>query len=676
MKTEEARRRAEELASQLNYHNYRYYVLDDPEIPDSEYDRMLRELQDIEQACPELFRTDSPTQRVGVAPAGKFDEVFHLQPMLSLGNAFSEQELLDFDRRARDGLGLPKGIQYCAEPKLDGAAVNLLYEQGVLVRASTRGDGARGEDVTLNVRTIPTVPLRLFGADYPESAEIRGEVFMPLQGFAALNDRIDREGGKPFVNPRNAAAGSLRQLDSRVTAARPLKMFAYGVGAWEGLSKPDSHFELLKTLGRWGFAISPDVSLVTGPEGCLAYYRQMQEARPNLPYEIDGVVFKVDSAALQDELGFVARAPRWAIAYKFPSQEELTVIRDVEFQVGRTGALTPVARLEPVFVGGVTVSNATLHNMDEIERKDIRIGDTVFVRRAGDVIPEVVRVLTDRRPSDAKLIQLPARCPVCHSEVERIPGEAVARCVGGLYCKAQRKEALVHFASRKAMDIEGLGNKLVEQLVDADLVSSPADIYDLSVEQLSGLERMGAKSAENVVAAIAKSKNTSLPKLIFALGIREVGESTAKALARHLRSLEALIEADEESLQNVPEVGPIVAGNLVRFFSEPHNREVISRLIAQGLKWEEHSPIQVNENQFTGKTVVITGTLPNMSRDEARELLEAMGARVTASVSKKTDFVLAGENPGSKVDKARALGIKICSEQDLNTSEGDTNKQD
>ena len=542
MKAEEARRRAEELASQLNYHNYRYYVLDDPDIPDSEYDRLLRELQSIELAYPEVLRADSPTQRVGVAPAGKFEEALHLQPMLSLGNAFTEQELLDFDRRARDGLGFSESLQYSAEPKLDGAAVNLLYERGVLVRASTRGDGARGEDVTLNVRTVPTVPLRLFGADYPASVEIRGEVFMPLQGFSALNERIEREGGKPFVNPRNAAAGSLRQLDSRVTATRPLTMFAYGVGAWEGQSKPDSHFELLEELGSWGFAISPDARLVRGPEGCLAYYGQMQEARPNLPYEIDGVVFKVDSAALQEELGFVARAPRWAIAYKFPSQEELTVIRDVEFQVGRTGALTPVARLEPVFVGGVTVSNATLHNMDEIERKDIRIGDTVFVRRAGDVIPEVVRVLTEKRPKDAKLISLPTHCPVCHSVVERIPGEAVARCVGGLYCKAQRKEALVHFASRKAMDIEGLGSKLVEQLVDADLVHSPADIFDLSVEQLGSLERMGPKSAENVVAAIARSKDTSLPKLIYALGIREVGESTAKALARHFRSLEGLME--------------------------------------------------------------------------------------------------------------------------------------
>lgn len=663
---EEARQRAQELANQLNYHNYRYYVLDDPEIPDSEFDRLLRELLVIEQTFPELLRIDSPTQRVGVAPAGKFEEALHLQPMLSLGNAFTEQELLDFDRRAGEGLGLAEVIQYSAEPKLDGVAVNLLYEHGVLVRASTRGDGARGEDVTLNVRTIPTVPLRFFGAGYPTTVEIRGEIFMPLQSFFSLNKRINSEGGKLFVNPRNAAAGSLRQLDSRVTAARPLTMFAYGVGAWEGDSKPDSHFETLGALRKWGFAISPDVRLVTGAKGCQIYYRQMQETRPNLPYEIDGVVFKVDSVAQQDELGFVARAPRWAIAYKFPSQEELTIIRDVEFQVGRTGALTPVARLEPVFVGGVTVSNATLHNMDEIERKDIRIGDTVFVRRAGDVIPEVVRVLTERRPSDAELIQLPARCPVCQSEVERVPGEAIARCVGGLYCKAQRKEALVHFASRTALDIEGLGSKLAEQLVDVDLVNSPADIFDLSVEQLCGLERMGTKSAENLVAAIAKSKATTLPKLVYSLGIRGVGESTAKALARYFRSLEALMEANEESLQNVPDVGPIVAGNLLRFFSEPHNREVISRLLAQGLKWKEMAQVQADENPFAGKTVVITGTLAHMSRDEAKEMLESMGARVTASVSKKTDFVLAGENPGSKVERARALGIAICSEDDLN----------
>jgi DNA ligase (NAD+) len=666
MNMEEARQRAQELANLLNYHNYRYYVLDDPEIPDPEFDRLLRELQNIEQTYPELLRIDSPTQRVGVAPAGKFEEAVHLQPMLSLGNAFTEQELLDFDRRTGEGLGFPGAIQYCAEPKLDGVAVNLLYENGVLVRASTRGDGAKGEDITLNVRTIPTVPLRLFGADYPTTVEIRGEIFMPLQGFSTLNKRINSEGGKPFVNPRNAAAGSLRQLDSRVTAARPLTMFTYGVGFWRGESKPDSHFATLSVLKGWGFAISPDVRLVTGAKGCLSYYRQMQEARPNLPYEIDGVVFKVDSVAKQDELGFVARAPRWAIAYKFPSQEELTIIRDVEFQVGRTGALTPVARLEPVFVGGVTVSNATLHNMDEIERKDIRIGDTVFVRRAGDVIPEVVRVLTERRPRDAELIQLPARCPVCQSEVERVPGEAIARCVGGLYCKAQRKEALVHFASRTALDIEGLGSKLVEQLVDTDLVNSPADIFDLSVEQLCGLERMGTKSAENLVAAIAKSKTTTLPKLIYSLGIRGVGESTAKALAVHFRNLEALMEANEETLQIVPDVGPIVAGNLVRFFSEPHNREVISRLVTQGLKWEEMEQAQASEKPLAGKVVVITGTLANMSREEAKEMLESMGARVTASVSKKTDFVLAGENPGSKLDKAKALGIAIYSEDEIN----------
>ena len=661
MDINEAKRRAIELAQQLNYHNHRYYVLDDPEIPDSEYDRMLRELQGIEERYPELLSIDSPTQRVGAAPAGKFEEATHLQPMLSLGNAFTAEELQDFDRRVREGLGTAGLVAYSAEPKLDGAAVNLLYEKGVLVRASTRGDGASGEDITQNVRTIPTVPLRLQGAGYPARMEVRGEIFMRLAGFASLNQRIEDEGGKPFVNPRNAAAGSLRQLDSRVTAGRPLTMFTYGIGEWEGGGKPDSHTELLATLAGWGFAVSPDASLVTGCQGCLNYYETMQQKRPDLPYEIDGVVYKVDSAALQEELGYVARAPRWAVAHKFPAQEELSVIRDVEFQVGRTGALTPVARLEPVFVGGVTVSNATLHNMDEIERKDIRIGDTVFVRRAGDVIPEVVRILPERRPDSARHIELPNSCPVCGSDVERIPGEAVARCVGGLYCKAQRKEALIHFASRRAMDIEGLGTKLIEQLVDADLLRTPADIFELTADALEGLERMGPKSAENVIAAIERSRHTTLPRFIFALGIREVGETTAKSLARHLAGLEALVAADEDTLQGTPDVGPVVAGNILRFFAEAHNREVVSRLIDLGITWDEMPQVGDSDSQFSGKTVVITGTLSEMSRDQAKELLESLGARVTNSVSKKTDFVLTGENPGSKVEKAKKLGVTVIS---------------
>ncbi len=659
MNIQEAKRRAAELTEFLNYHNHRYYVLDDPEIPDSEYDRMLRELQEIEQAFPELISMESPTQRVGAAPAGRFEEATHLQPMLSLGNAFTAEELQDFDRRIREGLGASGSVAYSAEPKLDGAAVNLLYEKGVLVMASTRGDGTTGEDITQNVRTIPTVPLRLQGAGHPVRMEVRGEIFMRLAGFASLNQRIASEGGKPFVNPRNAAAGSLRQLDSRVTASRPLTMFAYGIGEWEGNGKPDSHTELLATLAKWGFAVSPDVTRVIGHEGCQAYYEAMQLKRPELPYEIDGVVYKVDSAVLQEELGYVARAPRWAIAYKFPAQEELTVIRDVEFQVGRTGALTPVARLEPVFVGGVTVSNATLHNMDEIERKDIRIGDTVFVRRAGDVIPEVVRVLPERRPAIAKKIELPGNCPVCDSDVERIPGEAVARCVGGLYCKAQRKEALIHFASRRAMDIEGLGTKLIEQLVDAELLSTPANIFELKAEQLEELDRMGPKSAENIVAAIEQSRHTTLPRFIFALGIREVGETTAKSLARHFGGLEALMGADEETLQSTPDVGPVVAGNIVRFFAESHNRDVVSRLIDLGITWDEMPKAGASNSQFSGKTVVITGTLSQMTRDQAKELLESLGARVTGSVSKRTDFVLAGENPGSKVEKAKELGVSI-----------------
>lgn len=665
MDIKEAKRRAAELTELLNYHNHRYYVLDDPEIPDSEYDRMLRDLQSIEHAYPELSSIESPTQRVGAAPAGKFEEAEHLQPMLSLGNAFTAEEVQDFDRRVREGLGVSGQVAYSAEPKLDGAAVNLLYEKAVLVRASTRGDGTTGEDITQNVRTIPTVPLRLQGKGHPDRVEVRGEIFMKLAGFVSLNQGIESEGGKPFVNPRNAAAGSLRQLDSRVTAARPLTMFAYGIGEWDGAERPDSHAALLVRLAEWGFAISPDASLVTGHQGCLEYYEKMQLKRPDLPYEIDGVVYKVDSSVLQEQLGYVSRAPRWAIAHKFPAQEELTVIRDVEFQVGRTGALTPVARLEPVFVGGVTVSNATLHNMDEIERKDIRIGDTVFVRRAGDVIPEVVRVLPERRPDTARIIELPGSCPVCDSDVQRMPGEAVARCVGGLYCKAQRKEALIHFASRRAMDIEGLGTKLIEQLVDADLVRTPADIFELKAEQLQEMERMGAKSAENVVAAIGKSKSTSFPRFIFALGIREVGETTAKSLARHMVDLETLMAADLEILQSTPDVGPVVAGNIVRFFAEPHNREVVTRLVELGVTWDAMPQPEVSDSPFNGKIVVITGTLAEMSRDEAKELLESLGARVTGSVSKKTDFVLAGENPGSKVEKAKKLGIAILDESIL-----------
>jgi DNA ligase (NAD+) len=658
--------RIEALRSQINYHNRQYYVYDAPEIPDAEYDRLMRELQSLEQQHPELITPDSPTQRVGDAPLEGFDEVAHQVPMLSLDNAFSEQEMEEFERRIRDRLKLGAGeaIHYLAEPKLDGLAVNLRYEQGRLVQAATRGDGNRGEDVTSNVRTIKAIPLKLDGKAWPEVVEIRGEVFMPRRGFEKLNARARERGEKGFVNPRNAAAGSLRQLDPRITARRPLSFYAYGFGEISTGEITNSQSGSMSKLKGWGVPVSPIAQKVEGVAGCISYYQGILEQRDGLAYDIDGVVFKVDDLALQERLGYVSRAPRWAIAYKFPAQEEMTRVEAIEFQVGRTGAITPVARLQPIFVGGVTVSNATLHNMDEVERKDVRPGDKVVVRRAGDVIPEVVSVVDPERPKRSKPVTLPTHCPVCGSDIDKPEGEAVARCSGGLFCPAQRREALKHFASRKAMDIEGLGDKLVEQLVDLDLVTNPAELFSLTLEQLSGLERMAEKSAQNLLNALEKSKQTTLPRFLFALGIREVGEATAQALANHFGSLEAIREADEEALQETSDVGPVVAAHLVAFFRQDHNREVIQALIEAGVRWPDVEPLSEERQPLKGKTFVITGTL-SRPRDEIKADLEALGAKVSGSVSKKTDYLIAGEKAGSKLTKAEGLGVQVVDDAGL-----------
>jgi DNA ligase (NAD+) len=733
-----------ELRRAIDHHNYRYYVLDDPEIPDAEYDRLMRELRELEAAHPALIVPESPTQRVGAEPLDAFATVAHRVPMLSLDNALDEGEMRAFDRRVRDRLGVGR-VTYLAEPKLDGLAIGLTYEEGRLVQAATRGDGRRGEEVTAQVRTIRSVPLRLNGEGWPRLLEVRGEVFLPKAGFAAINARAREEGSKEFANPRNAAAGSLRQLDPRITATRPLTLFCYGFGAVESGELAETQSGSLALLRRWGLRVSPEMRVLEGIDACLDYHRSVGERRDALEYEIDGVVYKVDSLAAQERLGFVARAPRWAVAYKFPPQEELTVVEAVEFNVGRTGAVTPVARLRPVSVGGVTVSNATLHNLDEVRRKDVRPGDTVYVRRAGDVIPEVVRVLPERRPPGAEAPELPRECPVCGSAVVKPEGEAVARCTGGLYCAAQRKEALFHFASRRAMDIEGLGEELIDQLVERGLVRDPADLYALTPAQLSGLERMGEKSAQNLLDALGRSKSTTLARFIYALGIREVGEATAEALAGQFRDLapllsvtvddlvprrgvkgvgrrtaEALVdflaenpdampapggslaewlaarkipgvsakvadalvarfptlgalrEARIEELENrrqslVAGVGEKVAAQIERFFAEPHNQAVIDKLVRAGIHWEAapgQLPAGAEEAPLAGKTVVITGTL-SRPRDEIREQLVALGARVTGSVSRNTDFLLAGDAAGSKLDKARALGVRVLGEEDL-----------
>ncbi len=666
----EARQGAAALREQLNYHNYRYYVLDDPEVPDAEYDRLFRALQALEEQYPELRTPDSPTQRVGGAPLKGFAEVRHAIPMLSLGNVFSDEDLADFDRRVREGLGVEQ-VSYCAEPKLDGLAISIRYEDGVLVQAATRGDGQSGEEVTQNVRTIKSVPLKLQGEDIPAVLEVRGEVYMPKAGFDALNRRQAERGEKPFANPRNAAAGSLRQLDSRIAAERPLAIYCYGIGVLEGAERPATHSAMLERLKGWGLRVCEEISVVAGVEGCIGYHVDIGDKRDDLPYDIDGVVYKVDDYAWQEELGFVARAPRWATAFKFPAQEELTLLEGVDWQVGRTGALTPVARLKPVHVGGVMVSNATLHNQDEIARKDVRIKDVVIVRRAGDVIPEVVGPVLSKRPADAALIATPGECPVCGSRVERAEGEAVARCSGGLFCPAQRKNAIKHFASRKAMDIDGLGDKLVEQLVDEGLIADAADLFSLTVEQLAGMERMGEKSAANLVAALDKARHTTLARFLFAIGIREVGEATALNLANHFGDLAAVMAVDEAALLEVDDVGPIVAAHIHTFFRQPHNREVIDKLLAAGVQWQRVERPSLEEQPLVGKSFVITGTLSTMDRSEAKARLQALGAKVSGSISKKTDFLVAGEKAGSKLTKAQELGVAILDEQALQELLGD-----
>lgn len=660
-----AAKQAAELREDITQHNYRYHVLDSPEISDAAFDRLLFELRALEAQYPELVTSDSPTQRVGATPVGELQPVKHATPMLSLDNAFTDEDVINFDRRVRERLENVETVEYAAEPKLDGLAISFRYEHGKLVQAATRGDGSRGEDVTHNVRTIKAVPIQLRG-DAPELLEVRGEVFMTIAGFKAMNEQALARGERTFVNPRNTAAGSIRQLDPRQTANKPLDVFFYSVGEVRGWKLPSRHSEALEQLRQWGLKVSPLMTVVEGAAGCLEFYRDIGARRAKLPYEIDGVVYKVNKLAQQRELGFVARAPRWATAHKFPAHEENTIVRDVEFQVGRTGALTPVARLEPVFVGGVTVSNATLHNMDEVQRKDVRIGDTVVLRRAGDVIPEIVKVILERRPDDARVIELPAQCPVCQSDVEKVADEAVARCTGGLFCPAQRKEALRHFASRRALDIEGLGTKLIDQLVDADLVHNPADLYRLSLEQLMQLERMGEKSAAKLLESLRGSKATTLSRFLYGLGIRDVGESTAAALAAYFGQLDRLESATQDEVQLVPDVGPVVAAHIHHFFAQAHNREVIAALRAQGVHWPAQARrAAAAEGALNGKTFVITGTLDSMSRDDAGDRITAAGGKVTGSVSKKTSYVVVGAEPGSKAQKAQELGIEILDEAGL-----------
>ena len=672
------RERAAKLRDAIEHHNYRYYALDDPEVSDADYDRLMRELQALEERYPELVDSRSPTQRVGSAPVAAFGEVEHRVPMLSLDNAFSEEEVRDFDRRVRERLPGLNPVQYTAEPKLDGLAVSLRYEAGELVQGATRGDGSKGEDVTANLRAIRAVPLRLHGGGFPRVFEVRGEVFMPLDGFKRFNAEAQARGEKVLVNPRNAAAGSLRQLDPRLTAQRPLDIFFYAVGFSDGGALPPRQHELLQALRSWGLKTSGEVRLVQGVEGCLEYYGTIGAKRAQLPYQIDGVVYKVDDLAAQRRLGFVSRAPRWAIAHKFPAQEENTVVREVEFNVGRTGALTPVAKLEPVFVGGVTVSNATLHNMDEVERKDVRVGDTVVIRRAGDVIPEVVKVVLERRPATSAPVRLPERCPVCGSAVERLPDRAIARCTGGLFCPAQRKEALRHFASRHAMDVEGLGTKLIDQLVDNGTVRTPADLYMLAADRLAEFERMGEKSATNLVEALQHSRKTTLPRFLLALGIPDVGEATARALAQHFGGLEPMLQASAEQIEEVPDIGPIIAASVHRFFQEPHNRQVIEALVDPtrgGIHW----PAVARETiagaaPLAGKSFVLTGTLQELTREQAQQLILDLGGKVTGSVSKKTDYVVAGAEAGSKLKKAEQLGVTILDEAQFRELVGTASK--
>ena len=651
------------LQTELARLEHAYYVLDQPLVPDAEYDRLYREFLDLEQKHPDWISADSLSQRVGGTPLKVFNEVKHAVPMLSLNNAFEESELINFDRRCRDGLGL-ESVNYTCELKFDGLAISLRYEHGVLVQAATRGDGASGEDVTVNIRTIRAIPLRLTGKKIPDVLEVRGEVFMHRDDFEKMNKYAATLGEKEFANPRNAAAGSLRQLDSKITAKRPLSFFAYGLGAFEPINwLPKTHSQLLDHYVELGLPVCQERRVVSSVEGLNQFYQEIGRKRNQLPYEIDGVVYKVNSFSQQNTLGFVSRAPRFAIAHKYPAQEEITTVLGIDVQVGRTGAITPVARLSPVLVGGVTVTNATLHNEDEVRRKDVRVGDTVVVRRAGDVIPEVVSVVLDRRPQHTQPFEIPSRCPICDSHIERLVDEAIARCSGGLFCAAQRKQALLHFAHRRAMDIEGLGDKIVDQLVDLNLVRTPADLYRLGFSALANLERMGDKSADNLIRSIAQSKSTSLPRFIFGLGIRHVGESTAKDLAKYFGTMQALMDAQMEDLLTVNDVGPVVANSIISFMSESHNREVIEQLLASGIEFQVEE--QIASVDLSSKTFVLTGTLPTMSRDQAKALLEAAGAKVAGSVSQKTSYVVAGSDAGSKLEKANELGIPILDEDAL-----------
>ena len=666
---DQARQEVSGLHARLAEHNYRYYVLDDPVVPDAEYDRLFRRLQELEAQYPELKTQDSPTARVGDVPLSGFASVSHEVPMLSLANAMDDDEARSFDQRLMQLLEVDQ-IEYNVEPKLDGLAISILYEQGKLVRAATRGDGTTGEDVTQNVRTIASIPLTLRGDACPRILEVRGEIFMPKAGFNALNQKQKEKGEKTFANPRNAAAGSLRQLDPRITAARPLDMFFYAAGRVEGVELAATQSERLAQLRDWGLKTCPDIDVAMGIDACIAYKEHIGQRRDTLPYDIDGVVYKVNSIELQQTAGSVSRAPRWAIAHKFPPQEEMTVVNAIDVQVGRTGAITPVARLEPVFVGGVTVTNATLHNKAEIERLDVRVGDSVIVRRAGDVIPEIVSVYKQRRPDNAAAYAFPTHCPVCDSEVVFDDGGAIGRCSGGLFCQAQRKESIKHFASRKALDIEGLGDRLVEILVDEGLIEDVGDLYSLRKEQVAKLERMADKSAGNLIDAIDASRETTLPRFLFALGIPQVGESTAAALAQHFGTLDQIESASLEDLQIVDDIGPIVADNIHTFFDQAHNREIIARLVGAGLNWPQIEARR-DDLPLAGKIIVLTGTLSGMSRSNAKAALQERGAKVTGSVSKKTDYLVAGEKPGSKVDKAEQLGVTVLDEQGLQTLLGD-----
>jgi DNA ligase (NAD+) len=663
---EEVHQHYQRLKSELNQHNHAYYVLDDPSIPDSHYDRLMAELQAIEQQYSQLRTSDSPSQRVGGMALDSFSQVRHEVPMLSLDNAFSDAEMIDFDRRIKDRINLDSSqkLTYACEPKLDGVAVSLIYQKGLLIRGATRGDGSIGEDITANVRTIKSIPLSLHGDIFPELLEVRGEIYMPRDGFNHFNKKALESGEKPFVNPRNAAAGSLRQLDSKITATRPLEMCAYSVGQYQGDQKPDSHFAMLNMLGTLGFKINQHIKQVEGIEALEDYYQQLAQLRDKLDYDIDGIVYKVNDFKLQQRLGFVAKAPRWAIARKFPAQEEMTRLLDVEFQVGRTGAVTPVARLEPVFVGGVTVGNATLHNADEINRLGVCVGDTVIVRRAGDVIPQIVKAVVEKRPEGAQPILFPERCPVCQSSVKRVEGEAVARCTGGLFCGAQTKEAIKHYASRKAMDIDGLGDKLVDALVDNELIYSVADLYELKLEKLINLERMAQKSAENLLNSIEASKQTTLPKFLFSLGIREVGEATAQTLANNFGTLDKVIEASVEQLLEVEDVGPVVARHIVDFFRNPDNLSIVEAIRNSGVQWKDIDQT-AQSLPLKGQTWVLTGTLETMSRAEAKDRLQQFGAKVSGSVSAKTHAVVAGPGAGSKLNKAQSLDIQILTEESL-----------